>query len=276
MRNVPSDACRAMTPPLAVGLDPRLHLAAFVRAAPRPRVAKPQRRQQVQRRRLRPAIGDRDADQHIVRRRLGVLGRARRSSGSSSNTPVSASSNSGSPLPRRRFSSTSRAYGILGLRILVERLHVRMRRRRIEVVVALLHVLAVVALRAGQAEQPLLQDRVAAVPQRQREAQPALAIADAQQPVFAPAIRAAAGLIVRRSNPSTRRAPNSPRGPCPIAARTDTVPTAASWPCGRATAASRSSSAVSTSAPSDVMSVATRAAGRFLMRMAMVGNLGEI
>jgi hypothetical protein len=39
---------------------------------------------------------------------------------------------------------------------------------------------------------------------------------------------------------------------------------------------SRNSSAVRASEPGDVMSVATRAAGRFLMRMAMVENLEEI
>ena len=47
------------------------------------------------------------------------------------------------------------------LRILVEPLHVRVRRRRVEVEVVLLDVLAVVALVAGQAEQALLEDRVA-------------------------------------------------------------------------------------------------------------------
>src|SRR5207248_2431351 len=76
-----------------------------------------------------------------------------------------------------------------GLRILVERLHVRVRRRRIQVEVLLLHVLAVVALRAGEAEQALLQDRIVAVPHREREAQPPLAIADAEDAVLAPAVR---------------------------------------------------------------------------------------
>ena len=52
-----------------------------------------------------------------------------------------------------------------------------MRGRAVDVEVVLLHVLAVVALAVGEPEQPLLQDRVALVPQRQREAQPLLVVA---------------------------------------------------------------------------------------------------
>ena len=82
------------------------------------------------------------------------------------------------------------------LRILVEVLHVRVRRRAVEVEVVLLDVLAVVALAVGQAEQPLLEDRVLAVPQGQREAEPLLVVGDAGQAVLAPAIGARAGLVV--------------------------------------------------------------------------------
>ena len=82
------------------------------------------------------------------------------------------------------------------LRVLVEVLHVRVRRRAVEVEVVLLDVLAVVALAVGQAEQPLLEDRVLAVPQRQREAEPLLVVGDAGQAVLAPAVGARAGLIV--------------------------------------------------------------------------------
>src|SRR5206468_4215344 len=91
------------------------------------------------------------------------------------------------------------------LRILVERLQVRVRRGRVEEVVALLDVLAVIALGTSEAEQPLLQDRIAAVPERQREADARLAIADAEEPVLAPAIRAAARVIVGEVVPA--RAP---------------------------------------------------------------------
>ena len=57
------------------------------------------------------------------------------------------------------------------LRVLVQVLHVRVGRRRVEVEVVLLHVLAVIALAVGQAEEALLEDGILAVPQRHREAQ---------------------------------------------------------------------------------------------------------
>ena len=65
----------------------------------------------------------------------------------------------------------------------------------VEVEVVLLDVLAVVALVAGEAEEPLLQDRVAAVPQRQREADALVAVADAGQAVLVPAVGARGGVV---------------------------------------------------------------------------------
>jgi hypothetical protein len=90
----------------------------------------------------------------------------------------------------------------LGERVFVERLHVGMRRRAVEVVVQLLHVLAVVALVAREPEEPLLEDGVLAVPQRERQAQPSLAVAEAQQAVLAPAVGAAARVVVRQVLPA--------------------------------------------------------------------------
>ena len=82
------------------------------------------------------------------------------------------------------------------LRILVEVLHVRMRRRAVEVEVILLDVLTVIALAVGQAEQAFLEDRVLAVPQGQREAESLLVVGNARQAILAPAIGAGASLIV--------------------------------------------------------------------------------
>ncbi len=53
------------------------------------------------------------------------------------------------------------------LRILIKHLQIRMRGRGVEIVVLLFDVLAVIALAIRQAEEPLLQDGVAAVPQGQ-------------------------------------------------------------------------------------------------------------
>ena len=93
------------------------------------------------------------------------------------------------------------AVGELRLRILVEHLHVRVRRRRVEVEVVLLHVLAVVALVAGEAEQALLEDRVAPVPERQGEAQVLRRVADAGEAVLVPAVDPRARVVVREVVP---------------------------------------------------------------------------
>jgi hypothetical protein len=84
-------------------------------------------------------------------------------------------------------------YGIGRLRVLVQILHVRMRRRRVEVEVVFLDVLAVVPLAVGQPEEPLLEDRVLTVPQGEREAEELPVVGNARQPVLAPADRLASG-----------------------------------------------------------------------------------
>ena len=93
------------------------------------------------------------------------------------------------------------AVGKLGLRILVEELHVRVGRRVVEVEVVLLDVLAVVALDGRDAEQPLLQDGVVAVPEGGGEDEELIAVADAGDAVLAPAVRLAPGQVVREVAP---------------------------------------------------------------------------
>src|SRR5262249_17538005 len=65
----------------------------------------------------------------------------------------------------------------------------------------LLGVLAVIAFAARQAEDPLLQERVAAVPERQRETQALLEVADACEAVLAPAVGPRARVLVREVLP---------------------------------------------------------------------------
>jgi hypothetical protein len=91
---------------------------------------------------------------------------------------------------------------VLGLWILVEGFHVRVRRRRVEIEPAFLDVFAVIAFVTGQTVQAFLEDRVVLVPERDGEAEPALAIGDAEQAIFAPAIGAAARVIVRKRFPN--------------------------------------------------------------------------
>src|SRR5262249_8384948 len=87
------------------------------------------------------------------------------------------------------------------LRILVEVLHVRMRRRAIEVEVALLDVFAVIPFVVGEAEQALLQNRIAAVPQRQGEAEELPVVGDAGESVFTPPVRTGPCLVVTEIAP---------------------------------------------------------------------------
>src|SRR5262249_16392596 len=78
---------------------------------------------------------------------------------------------------------------------------VGVRRRGVEVVVQLLDILAVVGLAVGQAEEAFLEDRVTAVPERQRQTQPLFLVADAGDTVLAPAVSPAARLVVGKAIP---------------------------------------------------------------------------
>ena len=89
----------------------------------------------------------------------------------------------------------------LGLRILVEHPHVGVGRRAVLKIPQLLGVLAVIAFLVGEAKQALLEDRVAAVPQRDAEAPPQVIVTPAGNAVLTPAIGAAAGMIVREILP---------------------------------------------------------------------------
>jgi hypothetical protein len=94
---------------------------------------------------------------------------------------------------------------VFRLRVFVERLGVGVSGGGIEVVVALLHVLAVVALVSAEAEQALLEDAVVAVPEGGGEAKAAAAVAPALQAVLTPAVGATAGLVVREGGPERCR-----------------------------------------------------------------------
>src|SRR5205085_11034188 len=69
-------------------------------------------------------------------------------------------------------------------------------RRAVEVKIIFLHILAVVAFAIDQSEQTFLQNRICAVPKRERETKTLLVVRNSGQSVFAPAVRARARLIV--------------------------------------------------------------------------------
>src|SRR5215471_11367184 len=76
-----------------------------------------------------------------------------------------------------------------------------MSRRTVQVIVIFFDVLPVIGLAVSQAEHALLEDRVLAVPQRQRKTQPLVIVADAGDAILAPMIGARAGLIVAKIVP---------------------------------------------------------------------------
>src|SRR6478736_2848990 len=168
--------------------------------APRPAIAKPQRRQQMQLRRFRPAIMDADLDEDVLGRFLGVF---------HEHVEVAILVKDAGLqefilkfVPAAALVGADQLpVGIRGLRILVEILQVGMRRRAIEVKIIFLHVLAMIALAVRQPEQAFLQDGIFAVPECERETQPLAIVRNPGQTVFAPPISAGMRLLVAQIIP---------------------------------------------------------------------------
>ena len=179
----------------------RLGRVVVAAPAPVPGVAKPQGRQHVDRRPLGPAIGDGDPDEDVLGRRLRVLD-AHVEVAIAVQHPRVDELELGLVFAASAVLLQQALVGVGRLGILVQRLEIRVGRRRVEVVVELFDVFAVVAFRSGEPEQPLLEDRISLVPQREREGEAALVVADAQQAVFAPAVGPAPGLVVREILPA--------------------------------------------------------------------------
>ena len=135
---------------------------------PRPRVAEPYGRQHVQRGPLRPAIRDGDANQNVVGVRLRIF---------EENVEVAVLVEYAGidQLEFRIAAGTTPIHveqlgvGERALRIFVQRFHVGVRGRGVQVVIQLLHVFTVIALVVGQSEQSLFEDRIVAVPERRCE-----------------------------------------------------------------------------------------------------------
>src|SRR5512143_4160678 len=71
----------------------------------------------------------------------------------------------------------------------------------IDVIVEFLDVFAVVALKTGQPEEPLFQDRVFSVPEGEGKAEVLVDVRYTPKTVFAPAVGAGAGMVVREILP---------------------------------------------------------------------------
>ena len=169
-------------------------------ALPGPRVPEPERRQHVKRRRLRPPVVDGHAHQDVVRARLRVLHHHVEVAVVVEDAGVE-ELELGLLAPAPRVLLDEARVRVLVLRVLVERAHVGVGGRGVEVEVVLLDVLAVVALGPGEAEEPLLQDGVAPVPEREGEAEALVIVGDAEQAVLAPPVGARARMVVREVAP---------------------------------------------------------------------------
>ncbi len=175
-------------------------LGMAVVATPRPGVAEPQRREDVQRRGLGTAVRRLDQDADVVRRALRVgeldvevarlLEHPRVDQLELVELAAAAS-----------VAVDQRGVGELALRVLVEPPHERVGGRRVERPPVLLGVLAVVALGVRQAVEALLQDRVVRVPEREREAQVLPVVADPSEAVLSPAIRTRPCVLVGEEVP---------------------------------------------------------------------------
>ena len=172
-----------------------LQLRFLFLATPRPGVAKPKGRQHMDLRRLWAPVADSDLDQDVLRLDLGVLDEDVK-------VPVLIEDACveqfilGGLFVACPVGFDDGPVRVLGLRILVEILHVRVSWRAVEVEVILLDVLAVIPLAVAQSEQPFLEDRIAPVPLRQREAEQLAAIGDTGEPVLAPPVRTVLRLIM--------------------------------------------------------------------------------
>ena len=151
------DGSRA--PPGGSLLQPRPRL---VRRLP-PGVAEPQMGQHPQLGRFLAPVDHADPDQHLFRRRLGVLDE-------DIEVAVPVEEPGVEQLVLHLLAAAGAVHPdqiVVGegiLRVFVQQLQVGAGRGGVEVEVVLLHVLAVVALGVGQPEQPLLEDRVTPVP----------------------------------------------------------------------------------------------------------------
>ena len=172
----------------------------LTRVTPGPGVAEPGGGQHVEGLGLRAGVGDLDRHQQVIRAGLGVM-------------------HLGDPVPvlveragieqlilglvpaPAGVGVDQVLVGVRALRVVVAPPVPSVAGNGVQVPPVLLDVLAVVALRAGQPERALLQDRVPPVPQRQPQAQPLLDVAEPGQAVLTPPVRPGPGMIMRQVIP---------------------------------------------------------------------------
>src|SRR5262245_15855276 len=162
---------------------------------PGPGVAKPERRQNVERSRFRPSVAEADLDQDILRSLLGVLHEHIKVAIAIEDAGVQQFIfHFVAVAPSVGFDQV--IVGIGGLRIFVQILHIGVSRSAVEVEVVLFGVLAVVAFTVGQTEKAFLENRVPSIPQSQAKTEQLFLIAEAGQTILTPVIGSRTGLVV--------------------------------------------------------------------------------
>src|SRR5690242_11078084 len=133
----------------------RSNPTTFMLATPDPSVAIPQGRHQVEGSRFWPPVRDAYPDENIVRISLGILDL-------NIKIPVAIEDSGIGELELRFAPCAATVFldqpgvGEFGLRIFIERPHVRVRRGGVEIEIALLDILAMVSFRPTQAKKALL------------------------------------------------------------------------------------------------------------------------
>ena len=173
-------------------------------ASPRPGIAEPKRREQVERCLLRAAIVHADLDQEVFWAGLRVLDEHIEVAILIEDTGVEQLVLEVLPAPAT-VGRDQLVVGVRRLRVLVEVLHERVGRRRIQVEVVLLDVLAVVALAVGETEEALLENGVLAIPQGEREAEQLTVVGDSREAVLTPAVGPRARVVVAEIAPGIAR-----------------------------------------------------------------------
>ena len=171
------------------------HGGAVWPAPPRPGIAKPCLRHDDHRGIRRPTIADAHPHEDFVGRLFRVLDEDVEIAAIVERAGVGELEFS-LRLSPRAIARDQRLIRERGLRILVEHLHVRMRRRRVEIIVELLDVFAVVPLGTCQPKQPFLHDGIAAVPEADAKAKQLLVVTEASNAVLAPSVGPAACVVM--------------------------------------------------------------------------------
>ena len=184
---------------------------------PGPRVAKPERRQHLQRGRVRPAVCGRDPDGDLLGRRLGVFDQDVKPAVFGKHARVEEFVLRPLPLPQPIFGHQL-IVGKGTLRVAVPQAHQRVRGGVVNVEVVFLDVFAMVALERGKAEEPFLEVGIFFIPKGRCEAEQLIPVTDPRDAILAPAVGLGTGHSIGEIPPGIAICgiilPD--RAPCPV------------------------------------------------------------